>query len=66
MVDGDCYERADAAAAAFQSSTHKDQRQTDSSFHIVALELIKMQIDWVHHLGGGSDLKEMAEKYPFA
>ena len=66
VFDGDCCEREDAGGqreAACRKSNHRDRHQNDSSVRIVALELIKMPIDWVH-LGGGLNLKEMAGRCP--
>ena len=66
MFDGDCCEKEDAGdqrEAACQKSSHRDRRQNESSVRIVALELIKMPIDWVHP-GGGLNLKEMAGGCP--
>lgn len=64
---GDCYAREDAVQreAACRKSSHRDRRQNDSSVRIVALELIKMPIDWVHP-GGGLNLKETAGGCPSA
>ena len=66
VFDEDCCEREDAGGqreAACRKSSHRDRRQNDSLVRIVALELIKMPIDWVHP-GGGLNLKEMAGGCP--
>ena len=68
VFDGDCCAREDVGGqreAACRKSSHRDRRQNDSSVRIVALELIKMPIDWVHP-GDGLDLKETAGGCPSA
>jgi hypothetical protein len=68
VFDGDCCAREDAGGqreAACRKSSHRDRRQNDSSVRIVALELIKMPIDWMHP-GDGLDLKETAGGCPSA
>ena len=69
VFDGDCCAKEDAGdqkEAACRKSSRRYRRQNDSSIRIVALELIKMRIDWVHPPGGGLDLKETAGGCPSA